>query len=63
MNDCVGALQHLRALESLQLWETGVNSVGVSQLQQQTGLVLDTQIRCTAGTWIFSTARRLAHTG
>lgn len=58
-NACVPQLQRLHALESLQLWETAVNSVGASMLQRQGRLVLDTQIRCTAGTWILSTARRL----
>jgi hypothetical protein len=58
-NECIPALQRLTALQSLQLWETSVNSVGAKRLLRPHRLVLDDQIRCQEGTWIFADPRRL----
>lgn len=59
-NAAVHSLQQLTALESLQLWESAVNSVGARQLIRPQELAIDDQIRCAEGTWIFIHPRRLA---
>lgn len=55
----VPSLQQLAALESLQLWETSVTSIGARQLVRPDRLVIDDQIRCAEGTWILIHPRRL----
>jgi len=58
-NECITALQQLTALQSLQLWETNVTSVGAKRLIRPHRLIVDDQIRCQVGTWIFADPRRL----
>jgi hypothetical protein len=52
-NECVPYLSRFSSLESLQLWETRVNSTAAGMIAQTLRLAIDDQIRCTAGTWIF----------
>ncbi len=52
-NECVSYLNRFSSLESLQLWETRVNSTAARAIAQSLQLAIDDQIRCTAGTWIF----------
>lgn len=58
-SDCVRHLRHLRALESLQLWETSVNTPAAQAISRETGLVNDDRMSCTAGTWIYLSAERM----
>eukprot|EP00730_Choanoeca_flexa_P014194 TRINITY_DN6116_c0_g1_i1.p1 TRINITY_DN6116_c0_g1~~TRINITY_DN6116_c0_g1_i1.p1 ORF type:complete len:744 (+),score=141.97 TRINITY_DN6116_c0_g1_i1:163-2232(+) len=49
----------LSALQRLQLWETAVSPGCAQQLVARTPMVLDDQIRCSAGTWMLIIPERL----
>jgi len=58
-NDVVASIAQFQNLESLQLWETSLNATAAQAVVKATGLVIDDQIRCNPGTYLFKSIERL----